>query len=65
MTKNNFEIEIFSTLFVQTIMLFLFYGLHYDMPFWVVWFPFIFTAFIILIVVIIVIISLIFVWMFK
>jgi hypothetical protein len=70
-SKNNLKEEIVSSLvpsinytFIQCLMLFTHYGLNYEMPWWVTWFPSLvyggFTAIILLLLLILGIISLIF-----
>lgn len=62
--STSINISLFGYTFTQTLMLFLYYGLNYNMPKWVVWFPSIILgiglsiiAIILLIIVIVFIIS--------
>ena len=45
-----------SYLLVQTAMLFLHYGLKYDMPWWVTWFPSVIYFFVLVVILILIII---------
>lgn len=46
------EIPTFGYLFIQCAMLFMRYGLKYEMPFWVTWFPTLFIAVVLFVVLI-------------
>jgi hypothetical protein len=59
MSESNSNVPIFGYLFIQCAMLFLSYGLKYNMPQWVVWFPSLIVGSIVLIVIIVVLIILI------
>lgn len=44
MSDSHYSVSIFGYLFTQSAMLFVRYGLKYDMPAWVTWFPTIITG---------------------
>ncbi len=62
MTKDRIDfnfLNLGSYTFVQCALLFIYYGLHYNLPIWVLWFPSIITISIIIFILIFMLVTII------